>query len=328
VTDTRATKGRATKRTGCVIVLAIVSVTAVAIGVAYRSDQHAAVQRVTGKSAVIQTRHGPMEFAQQGEGPPLLMIHGTGGGFDQGLMFSEQIIRNGIRVIAPSRFGYLQSSWPADPSSERQADAFVDLLDKLRIEKVAVAGGSAGALSAVQFALRHPERTSALILIVPAANVEGHDPNEMSPAQEWLVRRLVTSDLLFWAAKELLPKQMIGFILATDPALLDQVPTAERRRAYAILDQILPISRRWRGMLNDAKLAGHPARVEFSRLRLPLLLLSAADDRFGTAPTAKSIAKRVPGSRLIIYPRGGHIFLGDQEDSAAETARFVRVHQH
>jgi pimeloyl-ACP methyl ester carboxylesterase len=327
MTDARANNGRETKRTGCVMLLAIVAISTVAIGIAYRSDQEAAVQRVTGKSVVIQTRYGPMEFAQEGRGPPLLMIHGTGGGFDQGLMFSEQIIRNGIRVIAPSRFGYLRSSWPADPSPERQADAFVDLLNKLKLEKAVVAGGSAGALSAVQFALRHPERTSALILIVPAANVEGQDPNEMSPAQEWIVRRLVTSDLLFWAAKELFPKQMIGFILATDPALLEQVPAAERRRAYAILDQILPISRRWRGMLNDAKLAGRPARADFASLRVPLLLLSAADDRFGTAPTAEAIAKRVRGSRLIIYPSGGHIFLGHQEDSAAEAARFVRAHQ-
>src|SRR5690606_18534934 len=126
-------------------------------------------------------------------------------------------------------------------------------------------------LSAVQFALRHPDRTSALILIVPAANVEGHDPNEMSAAQEWVVRRLMTSDFLFWAAKETLAKQMIGLLLATDPELVAQAPIAERQRAYAILDQIQPISRRWRGMLNDAKLAGHPALVDFTQLRVPLL---------------------------------------------------------
>lgn len=311
----------------CGLLLAVLTVAAVATAVVFRSDQQAAARRVTGKSHVIETRHGPMEFAERGQGPPLLMIHGTGGGFDQGLMFAEGTIRNGIRVIAPSRFGYLRSSWPAEPSADRQADAFVDLLDRLRLEKVAVAGGSAGALSAVQFALRHPERTSALILIVPAANVEGHDPNEMSPFQEWLVRRLLTSDFVFWAAKEVMGKQLIGFLLATDPDLLDEMPKAERQRAYAILDHILPITRRWRGMLNDAKLAGHPARSDFRQLRVPVLLLSAADDRFGTALTTRAIARQVPGSRLVIYPTGGHIFLGHQEESAAEIARFVRDHQ-
>jgi 2-hydroxy-6-oxonona-2,4-dienedioate hydrolase len=293
----------------------------------FRSDMSAERERIAGRSQIIPSRYGPLEYAVARDGPPLLMIHGTGGGFDQGLSFSEAIIGNGIRVIAPSRFGYLRSSWPADPSSERQADAFVDLLDRLKVRKVAVAGGSAGALSAVQFALRYPERTSALVLIVPAANVEGRDPNEMSPAQEWLVRRLATSDFLFWAAEKTMPKRMIGFLLATDPALLPRVSPAERQRAYATLEQILPISRRWRGMLNDARLAGHPAQVDFRQLRVPLLILSAADDRFGTAATARAIARRVPSSRLIVYPTGGHIFLGHQQDSAAEIARFIRDHQ-
>lgn len=311
---------------GCAVALAVFVVIAAAIWATFRADRQAAERRVTGKSQLIQTRHGVMEYAERGSGPPLLMIHGTGGGFDQGLMFSQSIVANGVRVVAPSRFGYLRSSWPADPSSERQADALVDLLDRLRLDRVAVAGGSAGALSAVQFALRHPERTTALILIVPAANVEGHDPNEMSPAQEWLVRRLATSDFLYWAARESMPERLVGFLLATDPALLAEVSPAERRRAFAILDQILPISRRWRGMLNDGKLAGHPAKVDFGRLSVPLLLLSAEDDRFGTAPTARAIARRVPGSRLVIYPTGGHIFLGHQRDSGAEIARFVRDH--
>ena len=269
-----------------------------------------------------------MEFAVAGSGPPLLMIHGTGGGFDQGLLFSEKVAALGVRVIAPSRFGYLRSSFPADHSSQAQADAFVALLDHLKLEKVVVAGGSAGALSAVQFALRHPERTSALILIVPAANVQGHDPNQMSPTQEWLVRRLVTSDFLYWSGRKIAPKQLIGFLLATDPALLDQVPADERDRAYRILDQMLPISARWQGMLNDAQLAGHPARMDFRGIRIPTLIISAEDDRFGTAGTSKAIARQMPSSRLLLFPNGGHVLLGHDAASAREIAQFVKQHQN
>lgn len=312
---------------GCAMLLAILGLAGVATGVAYHRDRAEAVRRVTGRSLIVPTRHGPMEYAEAGTGPPLLMIHGTGGGFDQGLAFADRIAGNGVRVIAPSRFGYLRSSWPGDPSSERQADAFVDLLDHLKLDKVAVAGGSAGALSAIQFALRHPERTTALILIVPAANVEGRDPNQMSPARAWVVRRLLTSDFLFWAARHVLAEQMIGVLLATDPQLVAQASPAERRRAYDTLDRILPISRRWRGMLNDGTLAGRPARVDFTRLRVPLLVLSADDDRFGTAPTARAIAGQVAGARLVIYPSGGHILVGRQEDSAAETWRFIQRHR-
>lgn len=306
---------------------ALAAIAAAGVAMAFTADVRQARDRLAGRSKLLPTAHGPLEYADAGSGPPLLMIHGTGGGFDQGLLFSEKILADGIRVISPSRFGYLRSSFPADHSAEAQADAFVELLDRQKLDKVAVAGGSAGAISAVQFALRHPDRTAALVLIVPAANVEGHDPVEMSPAQEWIVRRLVTSDFLYWAARELAPRQLIGFLLATDPALLRQVSPDERLRAYRILDQLLPISARWRGMLSDAELAGHPARVDFRALRVPVLIVSAEDDRFGTAATSRAIARQVPGARLILFSSGGHIFLGHDAEAARAVAEFVHIHR-
>lgn len=77
------------------------------------------------------------------------MIHGTGGGFDQGLRFADALIAHGVRVIAPSRFGYLRSDFPVNPSLAEQADALASLLDNLGIDRIAVIGGSAGALSAI-----------------------------------------------------------------------------------------------------------------------------------------------------------------------------------
>jgi pimeloyl-ACP methyl ester carboxylesterase len=313
-------------RRNWLLAAALAAVAAIAVVVLFRADLRAAHDGLAGRSATIATASGPIEYAVAGTGPPLLMIHGTGGGFDQGLLFSEKLAAQGVRVIAPSRFGYLRSGFPADHSSEAQADAFVALLDHLKLGKVVVAGGSAGALSAVQFALRHPDRTSALILIVPAANVQGHDPNEMSPAQEWMVRRLISSDFLYWTARKLAPKQLIGFLLATDPALLERVPADERERAYRILDQMLPISARWRGMLNDAQLAGHPARMDFRRIHVPMLVISAEDDRFGTAGTSRAIARQVPSSRLLVFPDGGHVLLGHDAESARAIALFVKQH--
>jgi len=157
---------------------------------AFIRDVDAARRRTAGRSEVLATSFGQLEYAVSGTGPLVLMIHGTGGGFDQGLTFTEGLVRRGFRVVAPSRFGYLRSDFPNDPSSERQADAFAEMLDKLGIDRVPVAGGSAGALAAVQFALRHPDRCSALVLVVPAANVRGTDPVEMTALQQFLVREI------------------------------------------------------------------------------------------------------------------------------------------
>jgi 2-hydroxy-6-oxonona-2,4-dienedioate hydrolase len=306
------------------VVLGIAAFTGIGITAKhYNHDRQKAEKRITNHSAVIQTQAGTLEYAIAGQGPPLMMVHGTGGGFDQGLRFSRELIRQGHRIIAPSRFGYLRSDFPSDPSSENQADALVELLDHLSIDKISVAGGSAGALSATQFALRHPERCSALIMLVPAANVRGADPVEMSPLQKTIVSHLLTSDFWFWVALRTAPKQLIGTLLATDPKLLASVPSSERVRAYSILEELMPISKRSRGALNDGYLAGNPARINFSKLRVPTLIISAEDDRFGTAQTARDIAAQLPTARLVIYKSGGHIWLGHDKNVAEEISKFL-----
>lgn len=290
---------------------------------AFSADLAAARRRVAGRSSLTLTPFGALEYAIAGEGPPLLMVHGTGGGFDQGLAMAGSIVRRGHRVIAPSRFGYLRSDFPVDPSSERQADAFAALLDHLEIDRIPVAGGSAGALSAAQFALRHPDRCTGLILLVPAANVRDRDPVEMTALGRFAVERLLRSDFLFWSALKAAPDRLIGSLLATDPELLSDSGPAERQRAHRILEELMPIGARSRGMLNDARLAGRPARMDFSRIAAPTLVISVEDDRFGTARTARDIAATMSDVRLVVYPTGGHIWIGHDDEVASEISRFV-----
>jgi 2-hydroxy-6-oxonona-2,4-dienedioate hydrolase len=289
----------------------------------FRRAVGVADRRITGRSSTIATPFGTLEYAIAGSGPPMLMIHGTGGGFDQGLRFAEALKRLGHRIIAPSRFGYLRSDFPVDPSLANQADALAALLDHLAIDRLAVAGGSAGALSATAFALRHPDRCSALVLLVPAANVDGSDPVEMSALQESAVRTLLTSDFAYWSALNAAPEKLIGTLLATDPALLAKVSKTERARAFTILSDIMPIGARAQGILNDARQAGHPAAMDFSQLRMPVLLISTEDDRFGTAATAHKIAAVVPQAELTVLPDGGHIWLGHDAEVAERMHRFL-----
>ena len=289
----------------------------------YRRALDRSLQRVAGLSEIMTTPFGRLEYAMAGAGPPLLMIHGTGGGFDQGLRFGRALGQRGHRSIAPSRFGYLRSSFPADPSVSSQADAFVVMLDRLGIDRLPVVGGSAGALSAAALALRYPHRCSALILLVPAANVSGEDPVDMSALQQAAVRSLLNSDLLYWSALELAPERLVGTLLATDPRLLSTAAPSERRRALSILSDMLPIHARAKGMLNDAGQAGHPARMDFARLTMPVLLISAEDDRFGTAATARRIAAVVPQAQLTVLPDGGHIWLGHDDEVADLIHAFV-----
>jgi 2-hydroxy-6-oxonona-2,4-dienedioate hydrolase len=92
------------------------------------------------------------------------VIYGAGGDYDQGLLIGELILGEGHRIIAPSRFSYLGAEIPVDPSNEAQADAYSCLLDTLDVERAVVLGFSTGGPSALQFVLRHPQRTKTLIM--------------------------------------------------------------------------------------------------------------------------------------------------------------------
>lgn len=290
---------------------------------AFREARRQAEIRFFAQAQVIPSEAGPLEFAMAGDGPPLMMVHGTGGGFDQGLLFAAGLRQRGFRVIAPSRFGYLGSAFPDDASPTHQADVLVELLDHLRIDRLPVVGGSAGALTAAEFALRHPSRCSHLVLLVPAANLTDRDPVQFTALQEIAVNMVLGSDFWFWALERLTPEQMIRTLLATDPALLEQVPEEERRRAEAILDQIFPISRKVNGLRTDAFWAGTPTTTAHDQITVPTLILSCEDDLFGTAATARLLAERIPGSALTIYPTGGHIWLGRDTDVTTEIRSFV-----
>jgi pimeloyl-ACP methyl ester carboxylesterase len=291
---------------------------------AFREARAQADSRLFGQGVVIGTQSGALEYAIAGDGPPVMMIHGTGGGFDQGLLFAAALRQRGFRIIAPSRFGYLGSAFPDNASPAHQADVLVELLDHLGIESLPVIGGSAGALTAAEFALRHRDRCAHLGLLVPAGNLTNRDPVRFTALQKFAVSMVLGSDFWFWSLARLAPRQMIRTLLATDPALLDQVPEREHQRASAILNQIFPISRKSNGFKTDAFWAGTPSPTAFDRIAVPTLILSCEDDLFGTAATARLLADRIPGAEVTIYPTGGHIWLGRDEDLADRIAGFVR----
>jgi pimeloyl-ACP methyl ester carboxylesterase len=108
---------------------------------------------------VISTEWGAVEYAEHGDGEPVLVVHGIFHNCVGGLLSVRDLFTD-RRVIAPSRFGYLGSTMPPNATPAAQADAFAALLDALDIGQIDVIGLSAGATSALQLALRIPRRSS------------------------------------------------------------------------------------------------------------------------------------------------------------------------
>lgn len=288
----------------------------------YRRDIGAARRRVSIGSAVADTRCGPIEYAERGKGPPVLVVHGAGGGFDQGLLLGADLIDHGYRVVAMSRFGYLRTPLPADASPEAQADAHACLLDALGIDRAAVFGVSAGGPSTIQFCLRHPDRCNAMILLVPLA-YSGHSVDRLSQAAQFFLERITQSDFLMWTSTRMLRTRMVETVLGTPIEDVRAVSEAEQRRVYALLDLILPVSSRAQGLINEGAVAHALRPLPLERISAPTLIASVEDDGYRTYAGARYTAERVPGARFIGYARGGHMLVGHEAEFNSEALKFL-----
>jgi 2-hydroxy-6-oxonona-2,4-dienedioate hydrolase len=299
-----------------VIFLAISVVFAFVIRARFKGDLAFARARAAENSVVIATACGAIEVQQAGAGVPLLMIHGSGGGHDQGMAWARPMVRHGVRVIAMSRFGYLRTPRPADASPEAQADAHICLLDALGIAKAAVMGVSAGAPSAMQTAIRHPDRVNALVLVVPIAYKPGAVADSAPPVsddKDVLLLRLLGSDFLFWAALHVARDPLIRHVLATPPEQVSAASEAERTRVNEIIERILPVSSRAAGLRDDTHLGKQLRPYDLQSIVAPSLVISARDDGFGTYAAAEYTASGIPGAKFIGFNEGGHLLVGHNE---------------
>jgi len=304
-------------------VASVMAVPALFLYACFVRDLDAAKSRVSTGSQVVETACGSIEYASIGEGPVLLVVHGAGGGFDQALDLARDFLGGGYRIVAPSRFGYLGTPLPADASPQAQADAHACLLDALNIDRAAVVGVSAGGPSSLQFALRHSQRTEALVLLVPLAYAPG-EAIPLSSLKRFMVEHAVKSDLLYWAAMTLAPNVVIGTILGTPPQVVRRGGPFERANVAMMMRHILPISRRAQGLENEARIAASLERYELERIAAPTLVVSVEDDGYGTFVPAQYTARHIPGARFVGYRSGGHLLVGHRAEVEDELNAFLR----
>lgn len=292
----------------------------------FDQDIKAASARSALGSTLIATHCGTIEYQEAGKGVPLLIVHGAGGGHDQGMAFAGALAHSGIRVIAMSRFGYLRTPMPADASPATQADAHVCLLDALGIRQAAVLGASAGAPSAMQMAIRHPGRVSALALIVPIAYKPStlvDSAQKLSPFAEKVLMQLISSDFVFWVALHVARDQIIKRVLATPPELVASASPIERARVNAMADNILPVSARALGLRDDSLLGIGLPSYPLELISAPTLIVSARDDRFGTYASSQYTASQITGAKFIGYNKGGHVLVGHEKNIRAEIMKLL-----
>ena len=312
------------------LLVAFVVVLAVAAMMTYgqfQRDIAAAYQRIESGSTMVETDCGPIEYARVGDGAPVLLAHGAGGGFDQGLDFGRDLAALGVEIIAVSRFGYLRSPLPEDASPAAQADTYACLLDALDLTQVSVLGASAGTPSALQFALRHPDRIAALMLLAPVAYQPHKEGAVAVQPPDWVLLLSATvlqSDFLMWATQRLMGETLLKSLLATPPEQVAAADPEEQARAATMLSHILPVRPRRHGLLNDGRILMAIEPYPLYQIRAPTLLISARDDGYGSYDIARYMQAEIPGAELLDLPDGGHLWIGHHQQVVSAISDFVQ----
>jgi len=278
----------------------------------YRCDMNAARARLTTVDRhAISTRWGVVEYAERGSGDPVLVVHGIFHNCVGGLLsvrdFSDR------RFIAPSRFGYLGSSMPVDATPEHQADAFASLLDALDIGQVDVICESAGATSALQLALHHPERVKHLAVLV--GNLPGSPTAVVQPSAAKLFNR----QLPLWVLRTVAPSTMVRLVAGLPKEFV--LSSEDARFVTEFIDSLFPVSPE--GVDFDAFVSNAAVNdYDLERIRVPTLIVHTKDDQLASHDASQRAAQRIPGARFVSLESGGHLMIGQTKMVRDELSRF------
>ncbi len=279
---------------------------------------------------VVQTRRGPVEYASLGEGPAVLALHGSMGGYDQALLLARTAGVPGFRYIAPSRPGYLGTSLSLGRTPREQADLYRDLLDALGVERATLMAISGGGPSALQFALSYPERCQGLIIISSFFTRTGQRPPlgwyivklafRFGPLVEALKKRKARQDPER-ASLRAIPDPVMRARTLNDPEagpLLREL----QRSTYERLPLRIP------GSENDIALSCSEFSLPLEQIKAPLLVVHGTKDNSVPYAQAQQLAARVPGAELLTLEGGDHVgsIFTHLHEVRPRVGRFLRAH--
>lgn len=230
--------------------------------------------------------------SDDGEGTPVVLLHGLTATRRYVVMGSRALERSGHRVIAYDARGHGQSSPAPERLSYEYSDLMADLeavLDGLGVPRAVLAGASMGAHTILRLALEQPERVEGLVVITP-----GYDPEENDdPAR--LARWDALADGLSRGGVE-------GFVEAYGtPA----VPEAWRETVLKVIRQRLALHEHPAAVADALRVVPRSRPFgeldELGEISVPVVVVASGDEADPGHPEAlgEAYAAAIPGARLV-----------------------------
>ncbi len=226
--------------------------------------------------------------------PPVLLLHGLGSAGGDWMLQFGPLTDAGYRALAPDLRGFGRSSAPPEVTIQAMAEDMALFLEQMTAAPAHVVGISMGGAVAQQLALDHPEMVRRLVLVNTAAHLR---PRNLSGWLYVLARavlafvisperqaELVAKRLFPRPEQEVLRKNIYQRIVRTNPC-------AYRSAMRSIMRLDL------RGRLGE--------------LRMPVLVVTGAEDTTVPPPVQEELARGIPGARHVVVEGSGHGIIVD-----------------
>ena len=265
---------------------------------------------------VIKTHLGPVEYElTPGDGPVVLCSHGGLGGVDQARAMTGWVDTSRFRVLSVSRPGYLGTPLESGPGLEDQADLFAALLDALAIDKAAMVSASAGGPPGYMFAIRHPDRIRAMVVI---DGVSGYyDLPETAGA---VAQAIFTTDLgqkLLAKLGEMRPDLFLKQVFQAEAYLtkkqtaehLEYAMGSESAKAFikAFMNTMNPYKLRKAGTENDMELYRKLDHLPVEKVRCPSLIIHGTHDADVKFYDGVYAYEHIEGAERFWIEEGSHL---------------------
>ena len=247
---------------------------------------------------------GRLWYDETGAGSALLLLHG---GLGDSELWEPVVpfLAERYRTIRTDLRFFGRSTGPPAPWSWH--DDVIGLLDERGIEQAALAGLSLGGRIALEVALAHPERISALSLVAPG--LAGHPAAPYSAEQEARyeaaeadgdVEAMMAVDFEVWA-----------------PLGVDE----QIRRLWHATPDASPLP----DGVEPRSPAGLPAKERLGELARPALVVTVAHDPAGFREIGSIIASQAPNARHVELDSDHYVTLREPELVARTLLDFLEA---
>lgn len=259
------------------------------------------------EARVLQAHDGgSLSTFSRGSGPTFLFSHGVSISSRTWVKQFDELPARGVRVVAYDQRGHGASvAGTTGHSIENLAADIQTVLDELDLHDVVLVGHSMGGIAAQAYALHHPaharERVRGLVLLstfgrTPLAALAKFD-GPAGRVSGWL-------DLAALAARPELGTLIARLGFGRDPRA-SHVELARQMLSECAPDTssaaILP-------------LLGLDLTGELARLEIPVLVIGGSGDLLTPPFEARHLARHIPGARLHILERAGHMLMLERTD--------------